>query len=163
MPGGNKNIKPEDGKQFQKGDKAAEIWTEKIALKLGNDLLDWMLAEDENIFFEEFIFIIADAKNYHERAKIYPELIPYLKNKFSSFLKLIEKAKKLQEVKLNKFGCFDKLNASMTKFMLINHHNYKDRSEIDHSSKDGSMSTKINVTVLDRETAENLKKLNEND
>jgi glycerophosphoryl diester phosphodiesterase len=41
---------------------------------------------------------------------------------------------------------------------------WKDRSGIDHSSKDGSMTPQINITVSDTETAENIKKLNnEND
>ena len=124
MPGGNKNIKPSDGKQFEKGHKLSEKWTEEIALKFGNDLLDWMKLADENIFYDEFIFMVAKENDYHPTVKIYPELIDYLDGKFSSFSKLIEKAKRLQEIKLKKFGCFDKLNATMVKFTLINNHNW---------------------------------------
>lgn len=131
MPGGKGNIRPEDGKQFEKGNKVAAVWTEQIALKFGNDLLEWLKSDNENIFYNEFIFMVAKGEVYHPEAKIYPGLISYLKKKFTSFSKLYEKAKKMQEIKLVKFGCFDKLNASMTKFTLINNHNYKDHSEVD--------------------------------
>lgn len=120
MPGGNKNIKPEDGRQFSTEYQPQEKWTEERALKVANDLIDWLKTEDENMFFEEFLYLNND---------YYPNLIKYLSNKFTSFCELIRKAKKIQEVKLMKFGCFDKLNASMTKFTLINNHNWKDKNE----------------------------------
>jgi len=126
MPGGKGNIRPEDGKQFSSTYKPQEKWTEEKAIEVGNDLIKWLSLEDENIFFEEYLVI--------ERG-FYPELIAYLSNKHTSFLKLIEKAKKIQELKLIKYGVFDKLNAQMTKFVLTNHHNYKDKSEVDNSIK----------------------------
>lgn len=124
MPGGNKNIRPEDGKQFSSEYQPEEKWTEKRALKVGKELLEWLKKEEENIFFDEFLYI---ENNY------YTELIAYLSNKFTSFLRLIEKAKKIQETKLMKFGVLDKLNAQMTKFTLINNHNWKNKKEIEHS------------------------------
>jgi len=124
MAGGKGNIKPEDGKQFSSEYQPKEKWSEEKALNVGRELIIW-LKTDENIFFEEFLYIKND---------YYSELIAYLGNKFTSFLKLIEKAKKIQEIKLKKFGCFDKLNASMTKFTLINNHNWKDKSEIEHNA-----------------------------
>lgn len=129
MPGGKGNIKSSDGKPFEKGNKAAQKWTEEIALKFGNDMLKWMEEEDENIFFEEFVYMKAVATDYHPTVKIYPDLINYLKDTFSAFFVLYKKAEKLQEIKLKKFGCFDKLNASMTKFTLINNHGWKERIE----------------------------------
>ena len=44
-------------------------------------------------------------------------------------MNLLEKAQKIQEIKLKKFGAFDKLNASITKFCLINLHDWKDKTE----------------------------------
>lgn len=132
MPGGKGNIRPEDGKQFQPGDKAAEKWTEQKALELGYDLIAWQKEKDEegkdkgHIFYEEFLFIEKD---------LYPGLPSYLAGKFSSFSKLMERAKKIQEAKLVKYGVADRLNASMTKFCLINHHGYYDKQLIDHSNK----------------------------
>jgi len=127
MPGGNKNIKPEDGKKFSSEYQPQEKWTEKKSLKLGADLIDWLKARDEdgedkgNIFYEEFLVIERD---------LYPQLITYLSEKFSSFSKLIDKAKKIQELKLVKYGVGDRLNASMTKFTLSNNHGYSDKQEV---------------------------------
>jgi len=127
----SEQIKP-DGKQFGSDYQPAERWTEKRATELGIELIEWLNKKDEqgddegNIFFEEFLVIEKD---------LYPQLIDYLSDKFSSFSKLIEKAKKIQEIKLVKYGCFDKLNATMTKFTLQNNHGWKYKSEHDHMSK----------------------------
>lgn len=124
-PGGNKNIKPEDGKQFSSEYQPQEKWTEKKATELGIELIEWLKAKDEdgndkaNIFFEEFIVIEKD---------LYPQLITYLSDKFSSFSYLLEKAKKIQEIKLVKYGVGDRLNATMTKFVLTNHHSYSEKN-----------------------------------
>ena len=45
--------------KFEKGNKAAEKWTEENALALGQALLDWM-KEPQNIFFEEFLVVEND-------------------------------------------------------------------------------------------------------
>ena len=137
MPGGYKNIKHEDGTPFEKDNKAAEKWTEEIALKFGNDLLNWIKESDENIFYDEFIFLVAKDSDYHPKIKIYPDLIEYLTKKYSTFCELIKKAEKLQEIKLKKFGCFDKLNASMVKFTLINNHGWADATRTELTGKNG--------------------------
>jgi hypothetical protein len=126
MPGGYANIKPKDGKQFSSTYQPQEKWTEKKALQLGQELIDWMKAVDENgqdkgnILVNEFLII---------EKEMYPDLVNYLSKKFSSFSKLYEKAKKIQETKLTKYGIADRLNASMTKFTLINNHGWKDKKE----------------------------------
>jgi hypothetical protein len=124
MPGGKGNIKPEDGKQFSSEYQPEEKWTEEKALQLGNDLIDWMKKSEINVFWEEYLVMERD---------LYPELIAYLSNKFTSFLKLIGKAKKVQEIKLKKYGTADKLNATITKFVLINEHGWKDKQEINQT------------------------------
>jgi hypothetical protein len=123
MPGGKGNIKPSDGKQFSSEYQPEEKWTEAKSLQVAKDLIQWMKTRDENIFWEEFLYIEND---------YYSELIAYLCNKFTSFSKLIEKAKKIQEIKLKKYGTGDALNAAMTKFVLINEHNWK-LDKIEHS------------------------------
>ena len=136
MPGGNKNIKPEDGKQFSSSyqpDK--EIWTEETSIKFCEDLIAWLKEEDENVFYDDFIFLNVNQEDYHSKAKIYPELPAYLAKKHSSCLNLLEVAKKIQETKLVKFSVFDKLNASMTKFCLINLHDWKEKSEVDNRNE----------------------------
>ena len=145
MPGGKGNITGADGKQFSKEYQPQQKWTEKKALKVANDLIKWLKAEDENLFYEDFLYIEND---------YYSELIAYLSNKFTSFLKLIEKAKYIQEIKLKKFGVFDKLNASMTKFTLINNHGWKDKSETDITTKGESLNKtpEIKVNTIEEKT-----------
>ena len=113
------------GTPFKKGNKAAEKWTEQKALDLGNELIEWLaVPKKENIFFEYFLIV---------EKGLYPEIIDYLSKKFPAFLKLIVKAKRIQEIKLVKYGVEDKLNPNMTKFCLINHHEYSDKKDIEHS------------------------------
>lgn len=128
MPGGNKNIRPEDGVQFEKGNKSAEKWTEAEALRFGNDLLEWMQKADENIFFDDFIFLINHKGKY--AGEIYADLPGYLARKFSSFLDILNKCRKIEETKLKKFSAFDKLNASIAKFLLSAEYNYRDKSDV---------------------------------
>lgn len=124
MPGGNKNIRPEDGKQFSSEYQPQEKWPEKKAIELGNELINWLKETDDsgndkgNIFFEEFLIV---------EKGLYEELISYLSKKFSSFSKLIERARKIQEIKLKKYGVGNKLNATMTKFVLINNHGWNEQ------------------------------------
>ena len=48
-----------------------------------------------------------------------------------------------------KWGLYDKLNATITRFCLINHHGYKsERSEIDHTSKDEKIDS---ITLIIKE------------
>ena len=117
---------------IKKGEKLAEKWTLDEAMKLGNELIEWMKEKDKddvdkgNIFYEEFLCIEND---------YYEELISYLCKKFEPFFKLIKKAKKIQELKLIKFGIADRLQPTMTIFVLKNHHGYKDRSETENTNK----------------------------
>lgn len=130
------------------GNKNAEKWTEKKALKLGNDLIDWLNAKDEegedkgNIFFKEFLVIEND---------LYQEIIDYLCEKYKLFFNLIKRAKAIQETKLVKFGLADRLQTTMAIFVLKNHHDYKDRKEIDNKSSDGSMTPIVGITFDKRD------------
>lgn len=127
MPGGKGNIKPEDGKQFSSEYQPEEKWTEAKALQLANDLITWQKIDgQDNIFWEEFLIIERD---------LYPSLIAYLEKKFTSFSKLLEKSRKIQELKLQKYGVADTLNAPITKFVLINKHGWHDKTEVDQNIK----------------------------
>jgi hypothetical protein len=125
MPGGKGNIKPEDGRQFSKDYQPEEKWTEAVALNLANELIAWQKENPANIFWDEFMVI---------EKGIHPKTINYLSKKFTSFSTLIDQAKKIQEIKLKKYGTADKLNASMTKFVLINNHNWREQAHIDHTT-----------------------------
>jgi len=136
MPGGKGNIRPEDGKQFSSTYKPAEKWTEEAALMLVDDLLAWMKAEDENIFFDDFLYLSCDESKYP--GKIYSELLSYLAKKHTSFLKRLEQAKQIEKTKLKKFGAFDKLNASIVKFLLSAEYGLseKTQTENEHTFRD---------------------------
>jgi hypothetical protein len=139
MPGGKGKIRPEDGKQFSTDYQPEEKWTEEKALKVASDLKEWHKTDQDHIFWEEFLMIDND----------YPEkLISYLCRKFSSFATLIESAKKIQEIKLKKYGTADTLNAAMTKFVLINEHNWRDKQEL--TGADGKdLNSKITIELID--------------
>lgn len=158
MPGGKGNIRPEDGKQFVKGQKAAEKWTEKIAEQLVNDLIDWMNETDENGKDKGNIFII----DFLGSRRLCKSTAAYLANKFTTFSNLLEIAKTIQEAKLLKYGIADRLNASMTKFVLINHHDYVDRQNIDHTTR-GEAVNDIQIRVADKATIDKVKKLLQGD
>jgi len=149
MGGGKGNIKPEDGRQFSSEYQPQEKWTETKALEVGNKLIEWLHEKDTegqdkgNIFFEEFLYL---ENNY------YSELIAYLSKKFTSFLKLIERAKKIQEIKLYKYGVGDRLNANMTKFVLINEHKkVSDTSKLEYSGEI-KQTTQSDLSKLSLET-----------
>lgn len=142
MPGGKGNIDGKvDGVQFSSTYKPQEKWTEEEALKLGEELIEWMGVEavTENMFFEEFLIM---------KKHMQPKTLAYLAKKFTSFLTLLSVAKKIQELKLKKYGTADKLNASITKFVLINNHDYRDKKEI--TGKDGAaLNPKIMIELID--------------
>lgn len=133
-----RKIDPNVGKKFSSEYQPEEKWTEEKALKVANDLIIWMRETEQNIFWEEFLYITND---------YYSQLISYLCNKFVSFSKLIEKAKKIQEIKLKKYGTGDALNAAMTKFVLINEHNWRDKQEL--TGADGKDLNPINITFIE--------------
>jgi hypothetical protein len=130
--GGKGGIRPEDGKQFEKGNKAAEKWTEPESLKLANDIIKWMQEKNENIFFEDFLYLHNHEGKY--AGKVTPQTLHYLKGKFISFSNLIEIAKKIEEVKITKFAAFDKMNAGFVKFLLSCNHGKSEKSIVETNS-----------------------------
>ena len=139
MPGDNKNIKPEDGRQFSSTYQPPLKWTKKRAMQLGEDLIAWQKKDAINIFWEEFLVMERD---------LHPNKIAYLSKKYSSFCDLIVKAAKIQEVKLTKYGSADKLNAAITKFVLINKHGWRDKQEL--TGADGKdLNTSILIEFID--------------
>ena len=129
MPGGKGKINGNiEGVQFSEGNKAAEKWTEEAALKFGNDLLAWMKEADENIFFDDFIYLSCDESKY--AGAIYAELPAYLSGKFTSFLNILDKCRIIEKTKLKKFSAFDKLNPSIAKFLLSAEYGMSEKTEI---------------------------------
>ena len=130
---------------FKAGNSAAEKWTEEKALQLADELIVWLKKEDVNIFYEDFLFIEKD---------LYKELISYLSNKFpKSFGLKIKRAKKIQEIKLKKLGVLDQLNATMTRFTLINNHGWSDKVD---STVEQTVKSEIDYSKLDAGTIKNI-------
>ena len=96
----------------QIGNTNAEKWTEEALLKVGNDLLELMKVKN-NLFYEEFLL------DYD----LYDTFLANYRWKFPSFSKLIQRADKIQEMKLKKMGLDKTHDSAMTKFCLINHSN----------------------------------------
>lgn len=117
----NGQIKRKEG--GQPNNKNAEKRGEGEALKLGQGLIDWMKASSTNIWYNEYLYEIADE---------HPDTVGYLSDKFPSFCDLIKKAKKMQETKIVKWAAVNKLNPAISIFCLKNNHGYTDR--VDHTT-----------------------------
>ena len=102
------------------------VWTEEKVMKLGEDLYNWMIEDEKNIWFETFLY---------ENGGIYHQFISEMCKKYPSFSDVIKKCKKLQEAKLINSALNNKTNTAMTIFLLKNHHGYKDKQEQDVNHK----------------------------
>lgn len=109
----------------------AEKWSEEEALKLGNDLIEWMSPKFEegkdlhilNIFFNEYLVI---------QRGLYKQIISKLSERFPSFGNLIKRAKEMQGIKLWKYGALNKLNPAIVIFAQKVLHGHRESQEIDH-------------------------------
>ena len=96
------------------------IWTEEKILQLGQELIDWLKADEDNIWFERFLY---------EEKDLYPQLIGEMTGKYEKFAELIKKAKKIQESKLVDGTLKMGLNPTMAIFVLKNHYQYTDKQQ----------------------------------
>jgi hypothetical protein len=106
------------------------IWTEEKVMKLGDDLFNWMLDSQDNIWMETFLY---------ENNEIYPQFISEMCIKYSKFSELIKKVKKIQEGKIVNGALKHNLNPTMSIFLLKNHHGYRDKQEQDINHKGESI------------------------
>ena len=95
-------------------------WTEEKVLELGEELIAWLKADDDNIWFERFLY---------EEKDLYPQLIGEMKDKYPKFAELLKKAKKIQEGKLVDNTLKMSLNPTMAIFVLKNHYQYTDKQQ----------------------------------
>lgn len=118
-------IRKKRSKEMQ-GNKIAEKWTEEKALELGNELIEWLKQSSEkNVFFIKFL----------APKGISHQLVSELANKFKSFQTLLDIAKDIQEGKILENGILGGYNATITKFVLINHFGYQDKKVIEDNSE----------------------------
>lgn len=131
------NTKKTGKRGGQIGNKNAEKWTESESTKLGNELIEWMMAKPNNFLYEEFLVMV---KGLH------PCTISYLSNKFKSFSKLIKKADKIQEIKICKYADNKRINTTMGIFMLKNKHGFTDRQDV--TTGGDKLDRKIEIEIL---------------
>lgn len=95
-------------------------WTEEKILQLGEELISWLKADEDNVWFERFLY---------EEKDLYPQLIGEMKGKYPKFAELLKKAKKIQENKLVDGTLKHSLNPTMAIFVLKNHYQYTDKQQ----------------------------------
>lgn len=119
----------------QPGNKNAEKWTEVEAIKLADELIDWMcpkLEKDEktgkivdlhaaNIWKLDFLSIVK---------RLPKDEINVLARKFPSFAKKAELADNIQEAKILKYGSAGKLNPAVSIFTLKVLHGHNEKMEV---------------------------------
>lgn len=121
---------------FAKGNKCAEKWSEEEAIKLGNELIEWMNQRIDNVFFEDFFVI---------EKKLYPNVYNRLMERHTPFARLIEMAKKIQEIKISK-GCLtNEYNGSFGKFFLSANHGMSEKSITEVEQKGEAPTIKLEI------------------
>jgi hypothetical protein len=111
---------------------------ESTAKRLGTQLIKWLKQEDQhgndkgNIFYEDFLFIekLISEEEFNQLMK------------YNSFMLSISKAKKIQEIKLQKYGVADRLNVPIVKFILEKKHGWE--GEIKDSTKSNENNESLN-------------------
>lgn len=129
-----------------KGNKYHEKWTEADALKLADDLIEWLQVEPEyettlngrrveniNLYKVDFL-----SQRGLSKCKISQLCV-----RFPSFREKIEEADAIQEARLLKYSAMSKINTSVAIFSLKNCHGYADRQEFDHKNNGASFEPPI--------------------
>lgn len=96
------------------------IWTEEKIMELGYELLEWLKASEDNVWFERFLY---------EEKDLYPQLIGEMTAKYEKFAELIKRCKKIQEGKIVDGTFKHNLNPTMAIFVLKNHYQYTDKQQ----------------------------------
>ena len=95
-------------------------WTEEKVILLGEELINWLKLDDDNVWFEKFLY---------EEKDLYPQFISEMRDKYPKFSELIKRAKKIQESKLVDGTLKHSLNPTMAIFVLKNHYQYTDKQQ----------------------------------
>lgn len=109
--------KPKDGSKNPGGRPIK--WTSKALVDVGEDLIKWMNAKPENLFFQEYLNGIG----------LYANFLSDYQGECKGFSQLVKNARDIQEQKLWKYGVANKLNPALTIFALKNNHGATDKVE----------------------------------
>jgi len=108
--------------QFIEGNKSAEKWTEEELIKLGDELLEWMLSSKTHIWFKDFFTF--------EKKMVYRSLVSYLVSISEPFSERIELAKQIQESRLVNGGLTGEILWKASEFILKSNMGWSDKQEI---------------------------------
>lgn len=134
MPGGYKNIGPNDGKKFSLdyNGRDFEKWTEDKCLEILDLLETWLLekvpvldnrgicthmVDGGNVFYKEFLY----------QHNLFDDWISYVEKKYSSVSDRMQNINKIQEHKLQKLTFEGKGKEGIAKFILQNKHNWREK------------------------------------
>lgn len=108
----------------------ATVWTEDTMLKILEGLKTWLInadlksdEPDENIFVGDYFSKIGTSTNIFTNKL---ELFPWLRDEY-------ERLREIQQFKLLKLGLYRKTDSGLTKFVLANMHDWKEKSSNDTS------------------------------
>ena len=118
---------------------AKTIWTEEKALLLLDDLIKWM-NEDVQLYYKgmptEKVKRNVFWKEFFYSQGIFESVLYHLKNKFPSFAEKLEDIEKFQEHRLQKLSFEGFGKEQITKFILQNRYNWKEKSETENKNID---------------------------
>jgi len=136
---------PPKGNKYAVGNNGGvpKTYTKEWLEKEAQAFLDWMELPD-SIFFKSF----AIERGYS------PQRLTEFADQSNVFAEVLKRAKGWQESKLVKGGLRKEYDSSITKFVLVNHHGYKEKSEIS-----GDQTNPLAV-VLEKIAAQNAAPLN---
>jgi len=95
--------------------KAIKSYSHQEAIKIANELIEWLLEKEENIHIDEFLYVIK---------RIFKNDVDFLISNNEEFKQFIEQAEAIELSKLKKFAAGDRLNATIVKQILINKYNW---------------------------------------
>lgn len=137
MPGGKGNIKPSDNKKpFTKDYNGKDFakWTEEVVHQILDELEDWLLEEKPilnnekevvatvdkgNVFYREFLF----------KKKLFADWMSYVQSQFSTVAERFKYIDSIQEHKLQKLAFEGKGKENITKFILTNKYDWREKSD----------------------------------
>ena len=110
--------------------------TKQDAERLGAELIEWMLEDEKNVFFDRFVLI---------EKRLSKNTLSNLKKRYDSFSEYLDTAKEIQRIKLQEGGLFGGYNSRITQLMLSCHHGIKEESNNSTDSKDNKKSLHLHI------------------
>lgn len=118
----------DDAGRFLHGNSIAAKWTEEAALKLGQELIEWMNEAEANFWLKDFLI----------EKELYADVIGYLSDKYPRFCDYIARAKEIEASRIQKFALMNQLNTGMAQWVLSVHHDQHNVQKQEITGKDGS-------------------------